>query len=316
MITFLLRRFLTAIPVLLGVSILVFSMLHLTPGDPVQLMLSGGGGGGSGGSQGASAEAVEALRKELGFDRPIWEQYLTWMGNVLQGDLGRSIWSNQKVTEMIFAQIGSTIQLTLAGLGIAIILGIVLGIAAAMRPHSWFDTLTMGFASLGVSMPSFWLGLVLIYIFSLHFGWVPATGTGGVKRLILPAFTLGLEASAVIARLVRSSMLEIMRQEYITTARAKGLRETAVVTRHALRNAMIPVITIVGLQFGALLSGAVIIETVFARQGIGRLTITAINGKDFPLVQGIILLVASIYVVVNLLTDLLYGFLDPKIRYE
>jgi len=316
MITFLLRRFLTAIPVLLGVSILVFSMLHLTPGDPVQLMLSGGGGGGSGGSQGASAEAVEALRKELGFDRPIWEQYLTWMGNVLQGDLGRSIWSNQKVTEMIFAQIGSTIQLTLAGLGIAIILGIVLGIAAAMRPHSWFDTLTMGFASLGVSMPSFWLGLVLIYIFSLHFGWVPATGTGGVKRLILPAFTLGLEASAVIARLVRSSMLEIMRQEYITTARAKGLRETAVVTRHALRNAMIPVITIIGLQFGALLSGAVIIETVFARQGIGRLTITAINGKDFPLVQGIILLVASIYVVVNLLTDLLYGFLDPKIRYE
>jgi len=316
MITFLLRRFLTAIPVLLGVSILVFSMLHLTPGDPVQLMLSGGGGGGSGGSQGASAEAVEALRKELGFDRPIWEQYLTWMGDVLQGDLGRSIWSNQKVTEMIFAQIGSTIQLTLAGLGIAIILGIVLGIAAAMRPHSWFDTLTMGFASLGVSMPSFWLGLVLIYIFSLHFGWVPATGTGGVKRLILPAFTLGLEASAVIARLVRSSMLEIMRQEYITTARAKGLRETAVVTRHALRNAMIPVITIIGLQFGALLSGAVIIETVFARQGIGRLTITAINGKDFPLVQGIILLVASIYVVVNLLTDLLYGFLDPKIRYE
>jgi len=316
MITFLIRRFLAAIPVLLGVSILVFSMLHLTPGDPVQLMLSGGGAGGSGGSQGASAEAVEALRKEMGFDRPIWEQYLTWLGDVLQGDLGRSIWSNQKVTEMIFAQLPSTIQLTLAGLGIAIVLGIVLGIAAAVRPHSWFDTLTMGFASLGVSMPSFWLGLVLIYIFALHFGWVPATGTGGVKRLILPAFTLGLEASAIIARLVRSSMLEIMRQEYITTARAKGLRETAVVTRHALRNAMIPVITIIGLQFGALLSGAVIIETVFARQGIGRLTITAINGKDFPLVQGIILLVATIYVFVNLLTDLLYGFLDPKIRYE
>ena len=212
MTTFLIRRFLTAIPVLLGVSILVFSMLHLTPGDPVQLMLSGGG---SGGSQGASAEAVEALRKEMGLDRPIWEQYFHWLGNVLRGDLGRSIWSNQRVTEMIFAQVGSTIQLTLAGLGVAIVLGVVLGIAAAIRPNSWLDTLTMGFASLGVSMPSFWLGLVLIFIFSLHFGWVPATGTGGLNRLILPAITLGLEASAVIARLVRSSMLEIMRQEYI-----------------------------------------------------------------------------------------------------
>lgn len=313
MTTFLIRRFLTAIPVLLGVSILVFSMLHLTPGDPVQLMLSGGG---SGGSQGASAEAVEALRKEMGLDRPIWEQYFHWLGNVLRGDLGRSIWSNQRVTEMIFAQVGSTIQLTLAGLGVAIVLGVVLGIAAAIRPNSWLDTLTMGFASLGVSMPSFWLGLVLIFIFSLHFGWVPATGTGGLNRLILPAITLGLEASAVIARLVRSSMLEIMRQEYITTARAKGLRETVVVVRHALRNAMIPVVTIIGLQFGALLSGAVIIETVFARQGIGRLTITAINGKDFPLVQGIILFVATIYVFVNLLTDVLYGFLDPRIRHQ
>jgi peptide/nickel transport system permease protein len=314
MTTYLLRRLLAAVPVLLGVSILVFSMLHLTPGDPVVLMLSGGGG--SGASQGASAEAIERLRQELGLDRPVWVQYLRWIGNALRGDLGRSIWSNQRVTEMIVAQLGSTFQLTIAGLGLAVVLGVLLGVIAAMRAHSWLDSTIMAVASLGVSMPAFWLGLILIFIFSLRLGWFPATGAGGLNRLILPAAVLGLEASAIIARLVRSSMLEVMRQEYVTTARAKGLSERVVVLRHALRNALVPVVTVVGLQFGAVLSGTVVLETVFARQGIGRLAITAINGKDFPLVQGIVLFVATVYVFVNLAVDLLYGFIDPRIRYR
>lgn len=313
MLSLLIQRLLTAIPVLLGVSILVFLMLHLTPGDPAQIMMSGGGAGGGGGG-GASSEAVDALRRELGLDKPLWEQYVRWVGNVVQGDLGRSIWSKQPVTEMIRAQIKPTIQLTLAGLAVAITLGVVFGVIAALKAHSWFDTLVMAVASLGVSMPTFWLGLMFIFIFSLNLGWLPAIGTGGVKRLILPAITLGLDAAAIIARLVRSTMLEVMRQEYINTARAKGLRESVVVVRHALRNALIPVVTIIGLQFGALLSGAVIIETVFARQGIGRLTITAINGKDFPLVQGIVLFVATVYVFVNIFVDVLYGLLDPRIR--
>ena len=314
MTTYLLRRLLAAVPVLLGVSILVFSMLHLTPGDPVVLMLSGGGG--SGASQGASAEAIERLRRELGLDQPVWMQYLRWIGNALRGDLGRSIWSNQRVTEMIVAQLGSTFQLTIAGLGLAVVLGVLLGVIAAMRAHSWLDSVIMAVASLGVSMPAFWLGLILIFIFSLRLGWFPATGAGGLNRLILPAAVLGLEASAIIARLVRSSMLEVMRQEYVTTARAKGLSERVVVLRHALRNALVPVVTVVGLQFGAVLSGTVVLETVFARQGIGRLAITAINGKDFPLVQGIVLFVAIVYVFVNLAVDLLYGFIDPRIRYR
>jgi ABC-type dipeptide/oligopeptide/nickel transport system permease component len=313
MTAYILRRLVTAVPVLLGVSLLVFSMLHLTPGDPATLMLSGGGGGTGGG---ASAQAIEDLRREMGLDKPIWEQYVRWLGNVLQGDLGRSIWSNQPVTTMIRDQLPSTIQLAFAGLAIAVLLGVASGILAALKPHSWFDTATMAIASLGVAMPSFWLGLLLIFFFSLRLGWLPATGTGGFSRLILPAATLGLEASAIIARLVRSSMLEVMRQEYVTTARAKGLREISVVLGHALRNALIPVVTIVGLQFGSLLSGTVIIETVFARQGVGRLAITAINGKDFPVVQGIILLVATIYVFSNLFIDLLYSFIDPRIRYK
>ena len=314
MAAYALRRLLAAIPVLLGVSVLVFSMLHLTPGDPATLMLSGGGGGGGG--AGASAEAIEELRRSMGLDRPIWKQYLRWISNALRGDLGRSIWSNQTVTSMIAEQLPSTIQLTVAGLSVAVVLGVVLGVVAALRPHSWLDTVTMAFASLGVAMPGFWVGLLLIFFFSLHLGWLPATGSGGFSRLILPAATLGLEASAIIARLVRSSMLEVLRQEFVTTARAKGLREFKVVVHHALRNALIPVVTVVGLQFGALLSGTVIIETVFARQGIGRLAITAINGKDFPVVQGIVLLVATIYVIANLAVDLFYSILDPRIRYS
>jgi peptide/nickel transport system permease protein len=300
-------RLLAALPVLLGVSILVFSMLHLLPGDPAQIIL---------GEAVTSAQDLARLRRELGFDAPLHVQYARFLGRALAGDLGRSLQSRRPVLDEILAQLPSTVQLTLAGLALAVVLGVVLGVAAATHRGSWADTLCMALALGGVSMPAFWLGLMLIFLFALQLGWLPATGQGGVARLVLPALTLGYGAAGVIARLVRSSMLEVLRIEYVTTARAKGLAERRVVYRHALRNALIPVITIVGLQFGALLGGTVVIETVFARQGIGRLLVGAILYKDFPLVQGIVLFTASAYVVVNLLVDLGYALTDPRSRYE
>jgi peptide/nickel transport system permease protein len=307
MATYVARRLLQAVLVLLGVSVLVFSMIYLLPGDPVLTML---------GDQVVAAEVVENARHQLGLDQPAPVQYGHFLWRALQGDLGRSWRSNQAVTATILEQLPATLQLTLCGLGLAVVLGVVLGVIAAVRQNSLADSFSMFLALIGVSMPSFWLGLLLIYFFSLRLGWIPATGYGGGKRLILPAFTLGLQASAIIARLVRSSVLEVLRQEYITTARAKGLAEWRVLAGHALRNALIPVVTVVGLQFGGLLGGAVIIETVFARQGIGRVAVVAITGKDFPMVQGIVLFVAAVYVLVNLAVDLLYAWLDPRIRYS
>jgi peptide/nickel transport system permease protein len=300
-------RLLAALPVLLGVSILVFSMLHLLPGDPAQIIL---------GEAVTSAQDLARLRRELGFDAPLHVQYARFLGRALSGDLGRSLQSRRPVLDEILAQLPSTVQLTLAGLALAVVVGIVLGVAAATHRGSWADTLCMLLALGGLSLPAFWLGLMLIFFFALQLGWLPATGQGGLARLVLPALTLGYGAAGVIARLVRSSMLEVLRIEYVTTARSKGLAERRVVYRHALRNALIPVITIVGLQFGALLGGTVVIETVFARQGIGRLLVGAILYKDFPLVQGIVLFTASAYVLVNLLVDLGYALTDPRIRYE
>jgi peptide/nickel transport system permease protein len=300
-------RLLAALPVLLGVSILVFSMLHLLPGDPAQIIL---------GEAVTSAQDLARLRRELGFDAPLHVQYARFLGRALSGDLGRSLQSRRPVLDEILAQLPSTVQLTLAGLALAVVVGVVLGVAAATHRGSWADTLCMLLALGGLSMPAFWLGLMLIFFFALQLGWLPATGQGGLARLVLPALTLGYGAAGVIARLVRSSMLEVLRIEYVTTARSKGLAERRVVYRHALRNALIPVITIVGLQFGALLGGTVVIETVFARQGIGRLLVGAILYKDFPLVQGIVLFTASAYVLVNFLVDLGYALTDPRIRYE
>jgi ABC-type dipeptide/oligopeptide/nickel transport system permease component len=282
-------------------------MLHLLPGDPAQIIL---------GEAVTSAQDLARLRRELGFDAPLHVQYARFLGRALSGDLGRSLQSRRPVLDEILAQLPSTVQLTLAGLALAVVVGVVLGVAAATHRGSWADTLCMVLALGGVSMPAFWLGLMLIFFFALQLGWLPATGQGGLARLVLPALTLGYGAAGVIARLVRSSMLEVLRIEYVTTARSKGLAERRVVYRHALRNALIPVITIVGLQFGALLGGTVVIETVFARQGIGRLLVGAILYKDFPLVQGIVLFTASAYVLVNLLVDLGYALADPRIRYE
>lgn len=299
------RRLASAIPVLIGVSLIVFLMMRLLPGDVAQLILS---------DWGASRDQVEQLREQLGLNDPLWLQYYNFATRALQGDLGRSVHTNRPVLAEVLSQFPSTIELTLAAIGFAVLLGVPLGTIAALRHNSALDNSSMLISLVGVSMPSFWLGLLLIFTFSLTLGWFPATGRGGMERLVLPAVTLGFIAAATIARLVRSSMLEVLRQEYVLVAHAKGLSGWAVIWRHAMRNALIPVITIVGLQFGNLLAGAVIVETVFTRPGLGRLTITAILGKDFTLVQGAILFTATVYIVVNLLVDLSYSFIDPRIR--
>ncbi len=294
-------------PVLLGISVAVFLMMHLVPGDPAKMML---------GELAVQKEAVANLRRQLGLDDPIPVQYWRFLTGALHGDLGRSILENQPVARMIWQVLPSTVELTLAGLGIAVVLGGILGVTAAVRQNSWVDNASMVLALWGVSMPSFWMGLLLIFLFSLKLGWLPATGQGGLLRLLMPAFTLGYVASAVIARLVRSSMLEVLRQDYVRTARAKGLADRLVIYRHALKNAMIPVVTVLGLQFGALLGGAVVIETVFSRPGIGRLAVTSILSKDFQVTQGTVLMSAVFYTLVNIVVDVSYAVLDPRIRYD
>jgi ABC-type dipeptide/oligopeptide/nickel transport system permease component len=300
-----LQRLILAIPVIIGVSVLTFSMLHLVPGDPVAAMFIGQGG--------AKAEQLEMVRHQLGLDQPIPVQYWNFVSRAVRGDLGRSIRTNEPVAELLIRNFPPTLRLTLASMGFAIVLGVTLGTLAAIKHNSWLDNLTMLIALTGVSMPGFWLGLLLIYVFAVRLHWVPIIGGASWKGLILPACALGFAASAIIARMVRSSLLEALGEHYIVTARAKGLVEHRVILRHALRNAAIPVVTIVGLQFGGLLSGAVIIEQVFARQGIGRMLVSALQERDFTVAQGGVLFVALVYVLVNLLVDLLYGLLDPRI---
>lgn len=299
-------RLLAAIPTIIGVSILVFASLYLLPGDPVQALA---------GDVPLERERVEALREQLGLNDPPWEQYARFATNALQGDLGTSLSTRRPVLDEILTHLPATLQLTATAVVFAVVFGVTLGTIAAIRAHTWVDTVTMLLALGGVSIPIFWLGLMLLLVFSVWLGWVPSTGTEGLHRLVLPAFALGYGAAAIIARLTRSAMLEALSLDYITTARSKGLDERIVVIRHALRNALIPVITIVGLQIGALLSGAVIVETVFSRQGIGRMLVEGILGKDLPLVQGAILFVATMYVLINIVTDVLYAFVDPRIRY-
>lgn len=306
MTSYIIKRLLAAIPILIGISAMVFFSLKLVPGDPLTAIV---------GDAIISQEQASLLREQYGLNDPLPVQYVRFVGRVLQGDLGHSLQFKRPVTDEIRTQLPATIILTFASMSIALVVGIGLGVVAALRPHSWLDTASMSVAMAGVSFPSFWVGLMLLLIFSLGLGWLPATGTEGLERLIMPASTLGFGAAAIIARLTRSSLLEVLRQQFITTARAKGLPFATVVAKHALRNAIIPVITIVGLQFGNLLAGAVVIETVFSRQGIGRLLVTAILGRDFPLVQGVVLFVASVYVIVNLLVDISYAVIDPRIRY-
>jgi peptide/nickel transport system permease protein/oligopeptide transport system permease protein len=305
-LTWIARRILAVVPVLFGVTVAVFSMLFLVPGDPVKMMLA---------EFVTTPDQVAQMRAQLHLDEPILAQYGRFVGGALRGDLGTSIRSRRPVTTEIGENLASTAQLAVAAMVVAVALGIPLGMVAALSRSSWLDVASMAAALLGVSMPSFWLGLLLIFVFSLHLAWFPATGGGDLHHLVLPAITLGMIAAAIIARLTRSSMLEVLGQDYVRTARAKGLGGFSVVVRHALKNALIPIITIFGLQFGNLLAGAVIVETVFSRPGLGRLIVGGILNKDFPLVQGVVLFVATAYVLINLLVDVAYAYADPRIRF-
>jgi peptide/nickel transport system permease protein len=278
----------------------------LIPGDPVKMMLS---------EFVTSPQQIARMRAQLHLNEPFAQQYARFVWNAARGNLGESIRDRRPVTDEVMELFPSTVQLALTALALSAALGVGLGVVAAIRQNSWTDVGAMMLARLGVSMPSFWLGLLLIFVFSLHLGLLPATGGGGLDHLVMPAFALGAGAAAIIAALTRSSMLEVLRMDYMTTARAKGLAGASVVLRHGLANALIPIVTIFGLQAGQLLAGTVIIETVFGRPGIGRLLINAILNKDFPLVQGIVLFVAIAYVFINLLVDVVYAAVDPRIRY-
>lgn len=301
------KRLLSTVPVLWGVATLVFLAIHLVPGDPAEVILAQSGG---------SSEALEQLRARLGLDAPLLVQYARFLSNTLRGDLGRSLFTNRPVVQTIGEQLPHTVQLALAAMAVAIVVGGALGSAAAIKRGSWLDNLCMTLAVVGVSTPVFWSALLLILLFTTTLHWLPATGQGSLRHLIMPALVLGLASSGTIARLVRSSLLEVLSQEYITVARSKGLSERTLLLRHALRNALIPTITVIGLQFSFLLGGAVVTETVFSRQGMGRLIVDAILWKDFPVIQGVVLLSAVLYTLVNLAVDISYAFLDPRIRYE
>lgn len=304
MARYVIKRLLLLIPVLWGVSTLVFLLVHLTPGDPVEVMLG----------ESALPASKEALREALGLDRSLPEQYLRFLGGVLRGDLGFSLFSRRPVAEMVLATLPATLELAAAALVAALLLAIPLGVVAAARKDQGVDRMAMVGALFGVSVPNFVLGPLLILCFGIWIHWFPVSGRGGIAHLVLPAMTLGLGLAGILSRMVRAALVEVLRQEYVTVARAKGVTETAVLVRHGLANALIPVITVVGLQCGALLSGAIITETIFAWPGLGRLTLYAIQSRDYPLVQGCVLAVAFGYVLVNLVTDLLYAYVDPRVR--
>ena len=314
--SYLARRLLLLVPVLVGVSVVVFLVLHLSPGDPAEIML---------GSQ-ATQEDLARLRRELGLTEPLHVQYVHWVAHVARGDLGRSIWMKRPVLDEVLNRYKATLVLTASGLLLSTVGGIILGVASAVRPHSFLDRMSAVTSLFGASMPVFWLGIVLMVVFSLWLGWLPASGMwapygeGGLRdllaHLVLPAVTLAAASLTIIARLTRSAMLEILSQDYIRTARAKGLVEQRVVFRHGLKNALVPIVTVVGVQAGYLLGGAVLTETVFAWPGVGLLMVQGILARDFPLVQGCVLVIALTFVLINLAVDLLYAWLDPRIQYE
>lgn len=295
--------------VLFLVSLIIFSIMHALPGDPVQLMLSGAESGS------VTPERQEELRAQMGLNDPLPVQYFRFVRGAVTGDLGTSVRLRSPVTELILDRLGSTLALSLGGILFALVIGVGTGVVAALKQGSWIDTVSMTLAYVGVSMPLFWLGLLLILVFSLQLGWFPPAGQGGLKSLVLPSLSLGLISAGVIARLTRASLAEVLVEDYIRTARAKGLPKRILYLRHALRNAFLPVVTILGLQFGAMLAGAVVTETVFSRPGLGRLVVSAILWKDYPLVQGIVLFMATTYVLVNLFVDVFAAWLDPRIRH-
>lgn len=334
MLRYILKRILSVIPVLLGVSLLVFAVMHLFTSDPAAVMLG----------QHATADQIEKLREELGLNDPLYIQYGHFLGNALQGDLGRSLMTKTPVTQELLERFPATIELAIAAILLATVVGVTIGVISAVKQYSFFDYISMIVGLLGVSMPIFWLGLMLIVIFSVTLGWLPVSGrvdigmepvkvtgfyildsilTGNrealvssLQHLVLPAVALGSYSTAIIARMTRSTMLEVVRQDYIRTARAKGLREQIVIFKHALRNAMIPIVTVIGLQLGSLLGGAVLTETVFSWPGVGGRVVDAILASDYPMVQGAVLFIAIIFVLVNLIVDILYAYLDPRIHHS
>ena len=306
MIRYVVRRVLLAVPVLIGVATLVFSLIHLVPGDPAQAMLG----------DGASPNDVAELRATLGLDQPLPAQYLTFMRRAVTGDLGVSFRTGQPVTTMIAERIPATAELAIAAMIVAVVIAIPLGVIAAVWRGTPIDYGAMTFALAGVSIPNFWLGPILAIVFAVELGWLPVSGRGSLANLVLPAISLGLALAAILARMTRASLLDELGELYVRAARARGVSRAASITSHALRNSMVPLLTIIALQFGAVLTGAVITETIFAWPGIGRLLIQSIGFRDYPMVQGCILLIAVTYVTVNLITDLMYGVLDPRIRLE
>ncbi len=309
MIQYVLRRLIGTVPVLLGVTMVVFAMTWLTPGDPVVALLGES-------AQGISAAAREDLRRELGLDQPWPVQYLSYVGGLVQGDLGASIRSRRPVLVEVTDRLPATAELALAGLAIAVVVGVSLGVAAALKRRTWVDAAAIAVALLGVSVPVFWSGFLLMMLFSLELGWLPASGRGDWRHLILPATTVGIASAAFIARITRGAVLETLGQDYVRTARAKGLRARVVVLRHALRNALLPIVTVVGLQLGSLLGGAVLTETVFAWPGVGRMLVDAIVARDLPLVQGTVLVVSLLFILVNLAVDVSYAAINPRVRYD
>lgn len=313
MIRYLGGRLLSLIPILLGVTLLVFLLIHLIPGDPAATMLGPEAGN----------DAVEAMRREMGLDRPLLVQYTTWMGKVLRGDLGRSLHARAPVVELLRDKFWATFQLGLFATLLSLSIAIPAGVLSAVKKNSLGDYLATLLSLFGVSLPNFWLGISLIIFFSLHLRWFPASGylpfledpVQNLRQAVLPSITLGLSLAAVVARQTRSAMLEVLREDYVRTARAKGLPERIVIFRHALKNGMIPIVTVVGLQIGRILGGVVITETIFAWPGLGKLVVDSIFARDFPAVQAVTLMMAFGFVMINLVVDLLYGYLDPRIRY-
>jgi len=314
MLKYLLKRILYIIPVMIMVSIIAFSLLHMIPGDPIMIMLG----------VRAQPETVEALREQLYLDEPIIVQYFLWLKGVLQGDLGESIRNKIPVLELVVQRLPVTLSLAIISLSISVVVSIGMGILAAVKRNTPWDFGAMTFAVLGVSIPQFWMGIMVILLFSLVLGWLPSVGyvsfikepIESIRHLILPSMALGFSLAGYITRMTRSQMLEVLGEDYIRTARAKGLREAVITYKHALKNAMIPIVTVIGLNFAYLLGGTVLIEHIFALPGIGRLVLQSIYNRDYPVVQGVILIVAVVFIIINLIVDLIYRFLNPKIRYK
>lgn len=304
MFTFIIRRIIHSIFVVFGISLIVFIALRLT-GDPVATLFGAGE---------PTKEAMDALRHSLGLDKPEYIQYLIFVKGIFTLDLGESFRSGQEVTSMIFNRMGATLTLAVAGIIVAILIAFPIGILSAIKRGTFLDFSGRVVSLLGISFPNFWLGIMLIIIFAVNLGWFPASGYNGFKSLVLPAFTLGFILSGILARLVRSSMLEVLNQQYIKTARSKGIKEWVVIIRHALRNALIPTVTFLGIQFGSLLGGTVIVEQVFSWPGVGRLIVDSISQRDYAVVQGGVIMLALIMVIVNLLVDISYGIIDPRIK--